>query len=100
MPNIEVAKLVLDLLEKPHTLLRHVTDRSGHDRGYFLNFDKLAALGWQPRHNAQQTIEKTVEWYLKNKWWWERLRNEPRFQEYYEQQYGERLATGSAHTGA
>ncbi len=100
MPNIEVAKLVLNLLEKPHDLIRHVTDRSGHDRGYYLNFDKIRALGWEPKHNAQQAIEKTVEWYLQNRWWWEKLRDSAPFQEYYETQYGERLATGSAYTGA
>jgi dTDP-glucose 4,6-dehydratase len=80
------------LLEKPRSLIRFVEDRAGHDRGYYLNWDKLRALGWQPRHDFRATIEKTVEWYLQNRWWWEKVRN-AEFQEYYEQQYGKRLAT-------
>jgi dTDP-glucose 4,6-dehydratase len=91
-PNIQVAELVLDLLEKPRTLIRFVDDRAGHDRGYFLNYDKLQTMGWKPRHNLQQTIEKTVEWYLNNRWWWEKVRNDE-FNDYYIRQYGDRLAT-------
>jgi dTDP-glucose 4,6-dehydratase len=92
MPNIEVAELVLDLLEKPRSLIRFVEDRAGHDRGYYLDFEKLRALGWEPRHDARQTIQKTVEWYLQNRWWWEPVRTSARFQQYYEEQYGKRLA--------
>jgi dTDP-glucose 4,6-dehydratase len=92
MTNIDVANLVLGLLEKPRSLIAFVEDRAGHDRGYYLNFDKLRGLGWEPSHNAQQTIEKTVEWYLQNRWWWEKVRAGGRFQEYYERQYGKRLA--------
>jgi len=95
-PNLEVAELILDLLEKPRSLIRFVTDRTGHDRGYYLDYQKLGALGWKPRHDFKDAIQETVEWYLQNRWWWEKLRDAPQFQEYYEKQYGERLATGSA----
>ena len=90
-PNLDVAKLILDLLEKPRSLIRFVEDRTGHDRGYFLDSAKIHSLGWSPKHDFQQTIEQTVEWYLQNRWWWENVRD-GRFAEYYEQQYGKRLA--------
>jgi len=90
-PNLEVAELILDLLEKPRSLIRFVEDRTGHDRGYFLDSAKIRSLGWAPKHGLQQTIERTAEWYLGNPWWWEEVRDE-RFAEYYEQQYGKRLA--------
>jgi len=90
-PNLDVAELILDLLEKPRSLIRFVEDRAGHDRGYFLDSAKIRCLGWRPKHDFQQTIERTVEWYLENRWWWEEVRDE-RFAKYYKQQYGKRLA--------
>ena len=95
-PNLEVAELILDLLEKPRSLIRFVEDRTGHDRGYFLDSAKIHGLGWTPKHNFQQTIERTVKWYLQNRWWWEEVRDE-RFAEYYEQQYGKRLAEATTY---
>ncbi len=89
--NIDVANLILDLTEKPRSLLTHVEDRAGHDRRYAVNSDRLRALGWAPRHDATAGIQKAVEWYLQNRWWWEKVRDES-FQEYYDKQYGKRLA--------
>jgi dTDP-glucose 4,6-dehydratase len=91
-PNLEIAELIVDLLEKPRSLIRFVEDRAGHDRGYYPNSDKIRALGWSPRHDMQSAVQKTVEWYLQNRWWWEKVRDAG-FQEYYDRQYGRRLAT-------
>ncbi len=96
-PNLDVAELILDLVEKPRSLIRFVEDRAGHDRGYFLDSAKIHNLGWTPKHDFQQTIEQTVEWYLQNRWWWESVRDE-RFAEYYQQQYGKRLAEATPYT--
>ena len=96
--NIDVAELILDLLEKPRSLIRFVEDRAGHDRRYCVNYDKLKALGWAPRHDSAQGIQKAVEWYLQNRWWWEKVRDAD-FQEYYEKQYGKRLATARSQPG-
>jgi len=89
--NIEVAEAILDLLEKPRTLIRFVEDRQGHDRRYSLNFDKIRALGWEPRHDFDAVLQKTLRWYVDNRWWWEPVRA-GQFQEYYREQYGQRLA--------
>lgn len=89
--NIVLAHAILDLLGKPHGLIRHVTDRPGHDRRYSLNVDKIRAIGWQSRHAFAQAIEMTVRWYVENEWWWRRIKS-GEYMRFYKQWYGERLA--------
>jgi dTDP-glucose 4,6-dehydratase len=89
--NIIMARAILDLLGKPHSLIRHVTDRPGHDRRYSLNVDKIKALGWQSRHPFEAAIEKTVRWYADNAWWWRKIKS-GEYREYYKAWYGQRLA--------
>ncbi len=84
--NITMAHAILDLLGKPHSLLRPVTDRPGHDRRYSLNCDKLGALGWESRHTFAESIEKTVRWYVDNEWWWRKIKS-GEYKEYYRRQY-------------
>jgi dTDP-glucose 4,6-dehydratase len=97
--NIEVAELILELTGRPKSLIRFVKDRPGHDRRYSVNFDKIQALGWSPRHDFRAAIEETVRWYLENTWWWEKVRA-GEFQEYYNKQYGDRLANATSQSGA
>jgi dTDP-glucose 4,6-dehydratase len=89
--NILMARAILDLLGKPHSLIRHVTDRPGHDRRYSLNVDKIRALGWESSHSFGEAIEKTVRWYVDNEWWWRKIKS-GEYMEYYRAWYGERLA--------
>ncbi len=89
--NIEVVEAVLELLEKPRSLIRFVEDRAGHDQGYSLNADKIRALGWSRRHAFDAAIEKTVAWYRENRAWWERVKS-GEYREYYTRMYGRRLA--------
>lgn len=93
--NIDMARLVLQLLGKPESLIRHVPDRPGHDRRYSLDVTKLRALGWSPNHNFEQALEKTVDWYVKNEWWWRKLKN-GEYLAYYQRQYADRLERASA----
>jgi dTDP-glucose 4,6-dehydratase len=92
--NIVMAHAILDLLDKPRSLIRHVTDRPGHDRRYSLNVDKIRALGWESRHTFEQAMEKTVRWYVENEWWWRKIKS-GEYLEYYKKWYGERLAEAS-----
>lgn len=92
--NIEVAEAILDLLSKPKSLIRYVDDRPGHDQRYSMDSSKLRALGWSPRHDFHAALEKTVAWYVDNRWWWEKIKL-GQYREYYERQYGERLAEAS-----
>jgi len=89
--NIVMTKAILDLVGKPHSLIRYVTDRPGHDRRYSLNVDKIRALGWESRHTFEQSIEQTVRWYVDNQWWWRKIKS-GEYKEYYKEWYGERLS--------
>ncbi len=90
MENLTMVDILLDELGKPRSLVQHVTDRPGHDRRYCLNVDKLKALGWQPRHTHEQAIRTTVRWYVQNEWWWRKIKSGQHYQEYYQQNYGQR----------
>lgn len=74
MRNIDVVKLILDHLGKPHTLIQFVPDRLGHDRRYAIDSTKMrSALDWKPLHQHEQGIRETIDWYLRNRAWWEPL---------------------------
>jgi len=96
--NIEVAETILDLLEKPKSLIRFIEDRPGHDQRYSMDSTKLHALGWQPRHDFQSGLEKTVAWYRDNRWWWENVKS-GEYQQYYQNMYGRRLADARPYRG-
>jgi dTDP-glucose 4,6-dehydratase len=67
-------------------------DRPGHDRRYALDFAKIRALGWSPHHDFTACMEETVRWYVDNRGWWEKIKSGA-FREYYQKQYGARLAS-------
>ena len=90
--NREVTALVLEVLNKPQSLIQPVADRPGHDRRYALNCDKIKALGWQPSRNFEQDIAATVEWYRANESWWRPLKSDSEYQDYYKRNYQARLA--------
>jgi len=88
--NIEIARMILNALDKPHSLISHVKDRPGHDRRYAMDFSKIRdRLGWQPRVSLQEGIVRTVGWYKEHRDWWQRIRT-GRYQEYYRRHYVER----------
>ena len=70
MKNLDLVKLLLDSLEKPHSLIEFVTDRLGHDFRYAMNFSKAKEeLGWEPKISFEEGIQDTIKWYLENKSW-------------------------------
>lgn len=88
--NLTMIEILLETLGRPRSLIRHVTDRPGHDRRYSLDIGKITALGWEPAHTPEEAIAKTALWYRDNEWWWRKIKS-GEFQQYYEAQYGERL---------
>ena len=88
--NIDMALALLDMLGKPKSLIEYVSDRPGHDRRYSLDCDKIKALGWHSSHAFPEALEKTVRWYVKNEWWWRKIKSGERYTEYYRRQYEER----------
>ena len=90
--NIDVTRRILERLGKPLDLLRHVTDRPGHDRRYALDTNKLRGLGWAPEVDFGKGLAETVAWYRANEWWWRPIKEQDAgFREYYRSQYGSRL---------
>lgn len=89
--NIEVVKTILKALGKGEELITFVRDRPGHDKRYAIDPAKIhRELGWLPRTSFDDGIQKTLDWYLKNRAWWEHIRSGD-YQNYYEKQYGMRL---------
>lgn len=90
--NLDVAKSVLDLLGKPHSLIEFVKDRPGHDRRYAID-PKLVEteLGWRPRETWESGLRKTIEWYQTNTAWIDRARSGA-YREFYAQQYGGKVS--------
>jgi dTDP-glucose 4,6-dehydratase len=90
--NIDVIRSMLKALGKPESLIKSVTDRPGHDRRYALDTAKLRTLGWTPRTDFENALRETVAWYQQNEWWWRKIKS-GEYWTYYQQQYGERLAS-------
>jgi dTDP-glucose 4,6-dehydratase len=80
--NIDVVRRICAVLDalvpanRPRDeLIEFVTDRPGHDARYAIDATKLESeLGWRAREDFDSGIEKTVQWYLDNEWWWRPLR--------------------------
>ena len=91
--NLDVAKFVLDALEKPHSLIQFVKDRPGHDRRYAIDPSLIETeLDWRPIETWESGLAKTISWYKDNNDWVERARSGA-YREYYKQQYGTEVST-------
>jgi len=86
LTNIELTKLILKYLHKPETLIKYITDRPGHDRRYCIDSAKIKKLGWRANPNFTESLERTIEWYITNRPWWEKIKN-GQFREYYKKHY-------------
>lgn len=74
LPNTEVVKRILGLLNKPENLIEFVADRKGHDRRYATDCSKTESeLGWKAETDFSVGLEQTVRWYLDNRSWWEEI---------------------------
>lgn len=73
--NLEITNIILEELKKPKSLIKHIKDRPGHDHRYSIDSTKIKKLGWKPRISLdfRKAMRKTIQWYLINKWWWEKL---------------------------
>ena len=75
IPTIEIAKIILDLIGKSHSLINYVSDRPGNDRRYSISAGKIKnELGWTPKHTFESAMPKTIEWYQHNIDWVERIK--------------------------
>ena len=89
-PNLMIVARLLEILGKGRDLIAHVQDRPGHDRRYAIDAAKAQReLGWSPRIAFADGLASTVDWYLKNRGWWERVRT-GEYRTFYERNYGAR----------
>ncbi len=85
--NIEIVKLILDYLDKDESLIKFVDDRLGHDRRYAIDSTKIQEeLGWKPKYTFETGIKETIQWYLDNQDWIEKVKS-GEYQEYYRKMY-------------
>jgi len=81
--NIEVVQTLCTILDELapsatsyHDLITYVTDRPGHDLRYAIDATKIKNdLGWQPEETFESGIAKTIEWYLANQKWCQRIQD-------------------------
>ena len=74
-PNVWITKKILEILEKPETMIEPVADRLGHDRRYSVDCSKIEKeLGWKPEVDFEEALHRTVQWYVNNEKWWRPLK--------------------------
>ncbi len=89
--NITVVERILELTGRGRELIRYVKDRPGHDRRYAINDAKIRSeLGFTTLHSFEAGLAATVQWYMTERAWWERVRSGA-YRGYYERMYGARL---------
>lgn len=94
--NLDLVKLLLDRLQRGHDLITFVADRPGHDRRYAIDAAHIRAeLGWAPTVDFASGLTRTIDWYLANRPWWEKIRS-GEYTAYYAKMYG----AGGRHGGA
>ena len=88
--NIDIVKMICKSLDKPESLIEFVTDRKGHDLRYAIDSSKIQKeLGWAPATKFEDGLQKTIDWYLNNKDWWQTIISGD-YQNYYEKMYKNR----------
>ncbi len=85
--NIEITKMILNYLNKPETLISYVKDRPGHDRRYAVATNKIERLGWEIEGTFEKYLENTVQWYVENKEWWQRLIDKNEYKSFMNKHY-------------
>ena len=85
--NLQIAKMILKLMDKPENMIQTVKDRPGHDRRYAVNWSKInQELNWEPSVSLEQGLEQTIDWYQNNPQWWQELKhkNKDWFEKHYQ----------------
>ena len=85
--NLTITGLILEALGKGEDMIERVPDRLGHDFRYSIDCSRARALGWTPAHTFEEGVRATVDWYVNNRWWWEKIKS-GEFARYYREQYG------------
>ena len=82
----QVAEAVLDIMGRPRSMIEYVADRPGHDYRYALDVERITQLGWEPRVNLAEGLDRTVRWYQDRQDWWRPLKS-GEYWEFYRKNY-------------
>lgn len=87
--NLEVAKLILNIMNLPEDRITFIKDRAGHDRRYAIDWGKIhRELNWEPQVTLEEGLQETIAWYQNNQSWWQPLKANN--QQYFQQNYHDR----------
>lgn len=87
--NIEITKMILEIMGESEDKIEYVKDRPGHDLRYAIDFSKAKAeLDWEPKYDFKQGLKETIDWYKNNEAWWKSIKS-GEYQDYYNKQYSE-----------
>ena len=85
--NLELIQKLLDIMGESEEKIEYVKDRPGHDRRYAINWQKIhTELGWSPQISLEEGLAMTVDWFQRNRKWWERVKS-GEYQHYYAEHY-------------
>ena len=88
--NLTVVKKILQIMDENEDRIRFVKDRPGHDRKYAIDWTKIKkSLGYEPKHDFDTWLEKTIFWYKENTNWWQAVKSKE-YHKYYQKQYQNR----------
>lgn len=74
MTNLDLTRRILAALGANESMIQRVPDRPGHDRRYAVDSSRIRRLGWAPRHDFDEHLLTTIDWYRARRDWWEPLR--------------------------
>jgi dTDP-glucose 4,6-dehydratase len=75
LSNLQITKLILDLMDENESCIEYVTDRKGHDFRYSVNWTKISnQLGYTPLVSFETGLDETINWYRNNETWWKPLK--------------------------
>ncbi len=85
--NLQIAEKICQMMDQdPQASIEHIQDRPGHDRRYAIDWTKIKnELGWQPKHDLETSLKKTIAWYQQNEAWWKPLKEKQK--KYFQTQY-------------
>lgn len=72
--NLEITRMLLQILGLDESMIEFVGHRLGHDFRYAINGEKLKSLGWERKYSLADNLPKVVLWYKENEWWWKPLK--------------------------
>lgn len=89
--NIDIVKLILEKLGKGDSQIQYVKDRPGHDRRYAIDSSRIMSeLGWKPKYQFPEGIEKTIKWYIDNEQWWRKVMS-GEYLKYFDKNYSSKI---------